>query len=107
MNIHAALYEGRRGLPGGSSLARLLAEKRGVRNINSPPDLSIRKILRWADAHHQKTSKWPKLKSGVVLGALGETWFAIDAALRQGGRDLPGGSSLAKLLAEKCSRTAC
>ena len=37
---NAALDLGLRGLPGGSSLAQLLAEKRGVRNMMALPDLS-------------------------------------------------------------------
>jgi hypothetical protein len=40
-------------------------------------------------------------KSGRITGSLGETWTAIDLALRRGGRDLPGGSSLPCLLAER------
>jgi superfamily II DNA or RNA helicase len=99
--INGSLSQGLRGLPGGSSLAQLLAEKRGVRNVNAPPSLILKQILIWADAHHQKTGQWPNRNSGDVLGVPGETWFAVDAALRQGGRSLPGGSSLAQLLAEK------
>jgi hypothetical protein len=101
MNIHAALYEGRRGLFGDSSLANLLAEKRGVRNHLSLPDLTVRQILEWADAHHQKTGQWPKQTTGTVLHAREEKWINIEAALSQGGRGLPGGSTLARLLAEE------
>jgi hypothetical protein len=36
-----------------------------------------------------------------VLGAPGETWAIVAGALFKGRRGLPGGSSLAKLLAEK------
>ena len=101
MNIHTALYDGKRGLPGGSSLAQLLAEKRGLRNIGGLPPLTSEQILEWADAHHQKTGEWPKQKSGDVLDAPGEKWWNINAALSQGQRGLPGGSSMAQLLAEK------
>jgi hypothetical protein len=96
-----ALRLGLRGLPSGSSLAQLLAAKRGVRNVNAPPSLTIEQILEWANAHHQKTSEWPNRNSGDVLDAPGEKWGNINAALSRGGRGLPGGSSLAKLLAEK------
>jgi len=99
--IGKALYEGRRGLPGGSSLAQLLAEKRGVRNTGALPNLTIAQILKWADAHHQKTGEWPIINSGDVLDALGEKWQNVQAALDRGNRGLPGGSSLAQLLAEK------
>jgi hypothetical protein len=96
-----ALRLGLRGLPSGSSLAQLLAEKRGVRNVNAPPSLTIKQILEWADAHHQKTSEWPNRNSGDVLDVPGEKWGNIHTALSRGGRGLPGGSTLAKLLAEK------
>lgn len=96
--ISVALRVGGRGLPGGQSLARLLEEKRGVRNRKAPPNLTIEQILKWADAHHLATKQWPTLNSGDVLGARGETWSKVDGALGRGGRDLPGGSSLAKLL---------
>jgi hypothetical protein len=36
--------------------------------------------------------------AGQVAGAPGETWRALDVALRQGLRGLPGGDSLARLL---------
>jgi hypothetical protein len=35
--VHEALYKGQRGLPGGSSLPLLLAERRGVRNMWALP----------------------------------------------------------------------
>jgi superfamily II DNA or RNA helicase len=100
-NVDNALSIGLRGLPGGSSLAQLLAEKRGVRNKQALPKLTSKQILRWADAHHQKTGQWPKLTSGDVLGVIGEKWGNIDSALLIGLRGLPGGSSLAQLLAER------
>ena len=100
-NIENGLRLGQRSLPGGSSLAQLLAEKRGIRNMHALPDLTIGQILEWADAHRQKTGEWPKRNSGEVTGAPGEKWGNIDVALSQGGRGLSGGSSLAKLLAKK------
>jgi hypothetical protein len=99
-NVNAALQQGLRGLPGGCSLAKLLAEKRGVRNRMALPDLTIAQLLVWADDHYQKTGKWPNRESGHVIGAPGEIWSGINAALHQGCRGLPGGSSLAQLLDE-------
>jgi hypothetical protein len=100
--VDAALREGLRDLPGGSSLARLLAEKRHHRNIHGLQPLSLPQILAWADAHKQRTHAWPTAKSGGIADAApGETWRAVDTALRNGQRTLPGGSSLAKLLAEQ------
>jgi superfamily II DNA or RNA helicase len=100
-NIESALRLGLRGLSAGSSLADLLTEKRGVRNLQDLPDLTIEQILKWADTHHQKADQWPNVKSGAVLGAPSEKWGSIDNALSQGQRGLPGGSSLPKLLAKK------
>jgi hypothetical protein len=47
-----ALRLGLRGLPGGSSLARLLDEQRRVRNVKNLPPLTEEQILAWADEHH-------------------------------------------------------
>jgi hypothetical protein len=97
--IDNALRGGRRGLPGGSSLARLLARKRGVRNHMALPSLSEEQILRWADLHFRRTSTWPTRGSRAIADAPGETWTGVEMALRHGKRGLPGGSSLATLLA--------
>ena len=97
--INNALNRGRRGLPSGSSLAQLLAEHRGVRNIQELPPLTIMQILAWADAYKSARDEWPKRSSGLVADA-DETWAGIYSALNLGLRGLPGGSSLAKLLAE-------
>jgi superfamily II DNA or RNA helicase len=98
--IDAALRAGRRSLPRGSSLARLLAEHRGARNLGEAPPLSTQQILEWADTHHKRTGKWPVAKAGAVVGSSGEGWQAINLALTRGLRGLRGGSSLAKLLAK-------
>jgi len=96
--VQVALCQGRRGLPGGSSLALLLADQRGVRNTWSRPILSVEGVLRWADAFHARTGGWPHIESGPILEAPNETWLAVNHALRDGTRGLPGGTSLAKLL---------
>lgn len=98
--IHAALREGRRGLPGGTSLGRLLAEQRGVRHLHMLPDITIAIVLQWADSHHFRTGDWPHYNSGAILDTPGETWGAIQAALVIGYRSLPGGITLASLLAD-------
>lgn len=97
-NIHAALSTGTRGFSGGSTLAQLLSKHRGARNKSRLSSLDVNQILKWADAYHKKTGKWPKQKSGDVLGAPGEKWNNIDTALSRGRRGLPGGSSLAQLI---------
>jgi hypothetical protein len=71
-----------------------------VRNLGALPPLTTDQVLAWADAHKARTGHWPWKNSGRIADTLGETWQAVDAALYQGLRDLPGGSSLARLLAE-------
>ena len=99
--VDAALKRGSRGLPGGSSLAQLLASERGVRSSAALPPLTKDQILAWVDAHFARTGQWPKIESGPILDAPGETWANIHAALSQGQRGLPRGSSLARLLAKE------
>jgi hypothetical protein len=100
-NVDNALRYGLRGLHSGSSLAQLLAEHRGARNPSRLPSLSAAQILRWADSHHQRTGAWPTSESGPIQDAPGETWKAIDHALRLGMRSLRGDSSLARLLSAR------
>jgi hypothetical protein len=96
--LNASLDQGNRGLPGGSSLARLLAEQRGARTHSALPDLSAKRILEWADAYYARHRDWPQVRSGPIEEAPGETWSAVNSALIQGHRGLPGGSSLHRLL---------
>lgn len=96
--VDAALRRGSRGLPGSSSLARLLAAHRGVRNRNALPRLTVEEILRWADRFHERTGEWPVQLSGAIPELPGETWRHVDSALRRGIRGLAGGSSLCRLL---------
>lgn len=97
--VEMALRAGGRGLPRGGSLPRLLAEHRGVRNPQRLPPFTVERILAWADAHHARTARWPEATSGPITDAPGETWLAVDSALRLGKRGLTGRSSLARLLA--------
>ncbi|MDY3563380.1 hypothetical protein R5W23_004883 [Gemmata sp. JC673] len=99
--VAAALETGSRGLPGGDSLARLLAARRGVRNHMALPPFTVATILAWADAHHTRTGAWPSGKGGAIPDAPGETWRAVEAALGAGLRGLPGGDTLARLLARR------
>jgi hypothetical protein len=102
--VNHALRHAFRGLPR-TTLADLLCERRGVRNPNNPPRLTRKLIRDWARHHRQQTGKWPTDKSGPVLAAEGESWAAIDYALRCGGRGLPAGSSLSRLLHGQAERT--
>lgn len=101
LGINLALSRGNRGLPGGSSLAQLLADKRGVRNQADLPALTEEQILFWADSYQQDTANWPNQDSGRIPDAPGETWAAVNNSLKMGLRGLSGGSSLAKLLAAR------
>lgn len=98
--LNRALQVGNRGLPGGTSLARLRRET--GRCEQRPPEhpLTVQMILAWADAHFQATGQLPQRTVKNVIGASDETWPAIDIALRRGGRGLPGGWSLSRLLKE-------
>ena len=97
--IDTALRQGYRGLPGGSSLAKLLAEHRGARNKRGLPRLTVEQILAWADAHHERTGSWPQTTSGPIPEAPGETWWAVNCALNSGWRGLSAGLSLNAVLA--------
>ena len=70
----------------------------GKRSYSGVRRLTIKQILAWADAHHERTGKWPITTSGPVVGVFNETWAAIDAALAAGCRGLWGGSTLSRLL---------
>jgi hypothetical protein len=96
--VNAALAQGLRGLPGGSSLPRLLDQERGVRDQRYHAPLTIPQVLAWADAFRGRTGRWPTVKSGPIPEAPGETWRAVDGSLKRGWRGLPGGSTLARLL---------
>jgi hypothetical protein len=55
--VDNALRYGLRGLKGKSSLAQLLAERRGYRNCMGLPRLSDTLVLSWADAHFDRCGK--------------------------------------------------
>jgi hypothetical protein len=99
--INHALYRGTRGLPGGSSLARLLEECRGVPNRLNRPRFTVEQILAWADAHRARTGRWPTRSAGPIFEAPDERWSMVDTCMIQGNRGLPGGDSLARLLARE------
>ena len=96
--VNQALVRGCRGLPGGSSLARLLEQRRGKRNKAHTPPLAVEQILLWADLHRARTGRWPNPHSGPVHEAPQESWRAICSALWGGHRGLPGGGGLPQLL---------
>jgi hypothetical protein len=60
------------------------------------PDHTLPRMLAWIDAYKARWGRWPTRTSGRIDGTLTETWLALDARLRRGGRGLPGGSTLAQ-----------
>ncbi|HWL94329.1 MAG TPA: hypothetical protein VNT79_12425 [Phycisphaerae bacterium] len=97
--VSLALQHGRRSLPGGETLAHLLARERGVRRAQCLPPFSVPEILRWAAAYHRRTGRWPHRRVGPVHESPLNTWEAVNDSLRFGYRSLPKGSSLYKLFA--------
>lgn len=105
--VNTALEVGTRGLPGGSSLAKLIDNKMGIANPMNLPPLSEKLIVNWVaqfiDIHKEK----PLRSSGVIEFASGEhkgiTWFAVDSALKRGKRGISEKSSLASLIEKNFS----
>jgi hypothetical protein len=98
--VDNALCRGDFGQVPGYSLAKLLADKRGIHRTSGKPLLSVEHILAWADEYHARWGTWPNHASGAIEGTR-ETWKSVELPLYQGLRGLLGGSSLAKLLSEK------
>ncbi|MCH8252373.1 MAG: hypothetical protein IID36_07985, partial [Planctomycetes bacterium] len=98
--IDVALRVGHRGLGDGSSLAQLLAKHRGRVLGLRCPNLKVSEILTWADRYRRRDGRWPNRSAGPIEQVPGETWGAIDNSLKTGGRGLPRGGSLARLLVE-------
>lgn len=69
--IKLALSRGTRGLRGGTSLADLLARRRGRRHAKSPPPLTVGQILGWAEAHHTLFGLWPTRSTTTRIGSTG------------------------------------
>lgn len=101
MRIANAFRHGSRGLGDGSSLARLLADRRGkpyLARFVRGRKLTRQMIREWAQAHYRRTGVWPTARSGKVQDVEVESWGGINSALYQGLRGLPRGSSLAEFL---------
>jgi hypothetical protein len=96
--LNAALLSGRRGLPGGRTLAQWLACRRGVRNKQRIPKFTEDQILRWARAYHRRTKAWPTRDSGSIPEAPGETWSTVASAMHAGDRGMSSKIPLAGLL---------
>jgi hypothetical protein len=53
----------------------------------------VEQILLWVDAHRQRTGRWPVHLDGPLLDVPEESGGAINIALQQGGRGLPGSAT--------------
>jgi hypothetical protein len=102
--LSQALRQGLRGLPKGSSLPRLLEQKRGRRNHLNLPILTKDQILEWCDYFQKKYGRWPTQSSREPIPDRIETWKSIESCLKQGLRGLPGESSLSQLLEQSRGR---
>lgn len=94
--IDQALSKGSRGLAGGSSLAKLIEQVFGDRNMASLPTLSRKVLSKWvSDWRKSNNGKYPNKNSGAIPGTNGETWANINAAIVDERRGLVGYRSLA------------
>jgi len=94
--IEQCLKKGNRGLPGGSSLAKLRKEHITGKETPLTEDLIVKALKNY----HEDHAKYPVFYKGEdALKYIGFKikWSAIDACLRLGHRGLSGGSTLAQL----------
>lgn len=96
--IDDALFYNRRGLRFGKRLTKFLTLHRGRRDRRDPPKLTLKQILRWADAHYARTGEWPSREAGPIPEAPGDKWSHMVDAMSGGRRGLKRGNSLSKLL---------
>jgi hypothetical protein len=72
------------------------------------PPLDLDQLVRWAEELHARNGAWPERRTpNIIPGTGGEKWKNLDQALRSGSRGLPGGSSLMRLLQERCGVRNC
>lgn len=103
--INAALERGARGLPGGTSLPKVLAEHRGVKRGIHRPRLKLAMIVRWARDHYSVTGSWPTEGVGEIVGT-DERWDNIAQCVRLGLRGCPRGWTLKKVIDRYCRKHA-
>jgi hypothetical protein len=73
-----------------------------VQNSQGLPPLTVDQILRWADACHNRTGRWPRQRDWrePIPGSGGETWGNVLQTVAVGLRGMPGTFTLFDLLAE-------
>jgi hypothetical protein len=92
--VSDALSTGACGVPRGTTLPKLLAERRGLERHRHRPDLTLRQVVAWMTAYRERTGRWPNPESGPIAECPSETWFSVDYALTKGRRGLPRGLRL-------------
>jgi hypothetical protein len=98
ITIDSALTHCSQGITAKSSIAKLISKHLGVRYKGDLPDFSEEKIVEWAKKYFLVHNKYPSIRTKPSDWLPeGETWIALDIALKRGTRGLPGGSSVAKL----------
>jgi len=102
LGIDLALRFGYRGLPGGTTVSRLLDKAFGPSRQNPP--LSVAQVVHWAKAHRRRTGNWPRKHAGRLPEAPYVSWIMIDHALRDGKRGLPRCGSLLRFLEQTVGR---
>jgi hypothetical protein len=100
VKLDSAMRQDSRGLGFKTSLARILAEHRGIPNPADPPPLTLEAIIAWADDHY-RDRKLTRPDSGRVTAAPANTWSSITKTLGTGSRNLPAGMTIHKLLANR------
>ncbi len=115
--LGSALQQGNRGLPGGSSVAKLkekIAKEHSLnyKNKHNQENLDLKLIKESILAHYHATGEWltsyKKSKNGKLSSYILEhgpyaeqiSVAALEQALKEGFRSLPGKSSVAKLKEE-------
>lgn len=91
----------RKGLPWTQRRVQAFCHKRRIMMNSYRPRYSLQEVLKWADAFHKRTGRWPNLNSGPISEAPGKTWGELNDYLRRGQWGLPRGRSLAVILAVK------
>ncbi len=103
--VDSSLKNGRRGLPGESSLAEFIKEHFGIKNRNYPPEISIDQVCVWIQKYIDMNGKKPTVKSGPIKFAEGPhegiTWAAVNSALQGSRRGLSGRISLPQLIEKR------
>lgn len=64
--------------PSSGTISPVMATRRPSRRR-----LTILEILAWAARDHAGTGRWPTNNSGAIVGAIGESWHAVDGAAQR------------------------